>query len=188
MATKEELLAAIADNPDLCDLGYEYAELDYRGYCLWVIDCAKHLLPLAKRHLDDSEMAQLMNALNCGPQFLNGTAELTALSDAIAISRSIANSYYESNGEIVYYLAETLEAIVNSLELTMPNSKFYHEDVIYAAARAAFDGRLHFEDSTNIPEESDCNDHDELAGSEESEKEIEWQLQALKARLLESCT
>ncbi|QDU97405.1 hypothetical protein [Lignipirellula cremea] len=188
MPTQKDILAAIATDPDLCDLGYEYAELDRRGYCLWVIDCAQHLFPLAQRHLTDSEMAQLTSALNCGRQFLDGAADVAAITDAIAVPRSIANSYCESNGEIVQHLAETLEAIANSLELTMPDSKVYHEDVIYAAARAAFDGELHAADSADTPEESDCNDLDELVGSEESDKEMQWQLQALKTRLLETGT
>ena len=188
MPTKEDILTAIADSPDLCDLGYEFAELDRRGYCLWVFDCAQHLFPLAQRHLTDDEMVQLTNALQCGQQFLDGTVDVEDITDAIAVPRNIANSYCESNGEIMHHLAETLEAIANALELTIPDSKVYHEDIIYAAARAAFDGGLHAGDSADMPEESDCNDLDELAGSEESDKEIQWQLQALKARLLETCT
>ncbi len=188
MPAKEEMLAAIADDPDLCDLGYEFAEFDRRAYCLWVIDCAQHLFPLAQRHLPDEEMDQLTDALQCGQRFLDGTADVGTITKAIAVPRLIANSYCESNGEIVHYLAETLEAIANSLELTLPDSKVYHEDVIYAAARAAFDGGLHADDSADMPEESDCNDVDELTGSEESDKEIQWQLQALKTRLLETGT
>ena len=83
------------------------------------------------------------------------------------------------------YANETLEAIANSVELTLPDSEVYHEDVIYAAASAALDGGLHDDDSASGLEPSDCNDGDELEGSEESDKETEWQLNALKLRLLE---
>lgn len=188
MATKEDLLAAITNNPDLCDLGYEYAELDRRGYCLWVIDCARHLFPLAKRHLSDSEMTQLADALKCGQQFLDGTADVVAVNKSFSIPQGIADSYCESHGEIPHHLAETLSAIADAIKLTLPDSKVYHEDVIYAAARAALDGGLHAGDSADMPEESDCNDVAELAGSEESDKEIQWQLEALKSRLLNNGT
>ena len=186
MSTKKELLNMIENNPDLCDLGYQYAEIDRRGYCLWVIDCAKHILPLAQPHLKNSDITQLTNSLNCGYQFLSGRSDTADLMNAINTIQNIANLYYKSNSKIVYYLMETFDAIVNSLRLTMPSSPVYHEDVIYAAARAALNGRLHDEDSKSILEELDCNNKDELEGSEESALEIQWQLQALKKRLLES--
>lgn len=185
MITKEELLAAIAVNPDLCELGYELAELDRRGYCLWVIDCARHLLPLAQRHLTDSEMSSLIDALTCGQRFLDGNVDLAAITKSVDVPRSIAISYCNSHGEMPLYLAEALEAIANSIELTLPNSKVYHEDIIYAAARAAFDGELHSQAPADMLDESNCNDQGELEGTGESDEEIRWQLNALQSRVLE---
>ena len=134
MTTREELLAAFADNPNLCDLGYEFAELDRHGYCLWVINCARHLFPLAEQHLCDSEMTQLANALECGQQFLDGTVTVAAVNESLSIPRGIADSYCASHGKIPYYLAETLDTIAYAIALTLPNSQVFHEDVIYAAA------------------------------------------------------
>ena len=37
---------------------------------------------------------------------------------------------------------ETLDAINNAIELTLPNTRVYHEDVLSAAARAAYSGHL----------------------------------------------
>lgn len=188
MTPREELLAAIVEDPDLCDLGYDYAEVDRRGYCLWVIDCAKHVLPLAKRHLDDLQMMQLEQALDRGLKYLTHQAEVIDLTQAVDIVRGLANTYCEVHEGVPNYLAETLEACANALELLMPGSKVYHEDVIYAAARAAYAGQLHAGDSSDLSEDSDCNDTDDREGFEESELEIQWQRQALKARLLEGST
>jgi hypothetical protein len=183
MTTREDLLAAIAADPDLCDLGYAYAEFDRPGYCLWVADCARHLFPLAQRHLSPEEMAQLTTALNMGERFLKGEVDITAMTEAIAVPRRIADSFCKSRGTIPLHLAETLEAVANALELTLPDSRVYHEDVIYAAARAAFGGGLHPGEVADEPEPSDCNHPDALAGSEESDQEKQWQLSALKRRL-----
>jgi hypothetical protein len=186
MATREDLLAALATDPDLCDLGYAYAEFDRPGYCLWVADCARHLFPLVQRHLGADEMAQLTKALDQGERFLAGEVDSAAMTGAIAVPRRIGDSYLKSHGTIPLHLAETLEAVANALELTLPDSRVYHEDVIYAAARAALAGRLHPDEVAAGPDASDCNDPDELAGSEESEQEKEWQRNALKRRLAPS--
>ncbi len=188
MTTKEELIEAINNSQDLCDLGYKYAELDRYGYCLWVMDCAKHLFPLAERHLSKTQMWQLSEALKSAESFLNGKTDASAITEALAIPKQITNTFWESQGQIPYHLFETLEAITNVIELTLPDSKVYHEDIIYGAARAAFYGRLHSDDSSKTAELSECNDMDELAGAEESNKETEWQRQALKLRLLNNGT
>ena len=186
MPTKEELLAAFDDNPDICDLGYEFAELDRRGYCLWVIDCVKHVLPLAERHVSNQDYSRLTEALSAAERFVAGDGDEDEIKSLAEIPKQVDDAYLEANGETPLHLAETLGAIGEAIELTLPNSNVCHEDVIYATARAAFDGDLHDDDASDTLEPSDCNDEDELAGSEESEKEVKWQLHALKARLLNS--
>lgn len=183
MATPEDLLASIDDDSDLCDLGYEYAEIDHRGYCLWVVDCAQHLFPLARRHLTDVEIVQLMSALDYARDYLDGRVDAAGVREAILIPRHIDRTFRQAHGQIPFYLSETLDAVACSLELVLPDAQVYHEDVIYAATRAAFQGRLHDHDSADGLEESDCNMDDELAGSQQSHQETQWQLNALKRRL-----
>ena len=76
-------------------------------------------------------------------------------------------------------LAETLSAVENAIAITLPDSKVYHEDIVYAAARAAFSD----DDIVDQAEESDCCSDDELEGCEESGAEKRWQIDALRTRL-----
>ena len=186
MEDKEKLLNAINNDPDICDLGYAYSEFDPQGYRLWVIDCARHVLPIAERYLSPTQILDLSSALNAAVEFVMEKGDEEIVNVAAVCPQTIRDAYCSDHGEIAHDLIEALDAIANAIEMTLPDSGVYHEDVVYAAARAAAAGDFHDDESADSPESSDCNDADELIGSEESDKEIAWQIEALKKRLLKT--
>ncbi|MGK7956392.1 MAG: hypothetical protein AB4063_14255 [Crocosphaera sp.] len=92
--------------------------------------------------------------------------------------------YYSANEKIRWDVSETLDAINNAIELTLPNTRVYHEDVLSAAARVAH--CRHPNDDTEFLRlfPSDCNNISELLGYSESKQETAWQRKALSTRLL----
>lgn len=167
MTAKEDLLARIDSDESLCDLGYEYEAIDRTGYCLWVIECARHVLPIAKKWLPE-QYTQLCSALDTTTDYLEGNGDLSRATAAHQVAQEVSHAYLESTEEILWELSEALDATQNAIALALPNSRVYHEDVIYAAARAACSSELHGEDS------------DQASGEK---KEEEWQRNALRRRL-----
>ncbi len=181
--TKEELLKRIDENPNVCDRGYDFAEFDRQGYCHWVLDCSQHVFPLAAHYLPEDEMSRLGESIQTGRLYLEGKVDADAVEAAATVPQGILDKFSADNGNIPHELFETLTAAENAIKLTLPDAKVYHEDVVYATARAALAGLLHDSDSTDMPEPSDCCPPEELTGSEESHIEQQWQLLALKDRL-----
>ena len=163
--TLQQILDALARNENLCDIGYQYAEYDYGGYCLWVIDCVRHILPITERYCSSSDITQLSTSLDTAVEFINGNTDIEAVMSAAQRTRQITQAYYSANEKIRWDVSETLDAINNAIELTLPNTSVYHEDVLLAAAHVgARPPRPYYE----------------------SKQEIAWQRKALSARLLKN--
>lgn len=179
MDSRQTLLQCLDCDPDICTHGYAFADLDPKGYRLWVIDCARHVLPIAEQHLSADEAAILASALDTAIDHIEGRGmDEQVVSDAVAIPLQIATAQCDRYGEIRCDIAESLDAISNAVAMANPGSNVYHEDVVYAAARAAYAADSYGsgnDEQTTRPE---------LAGSEESTKEILWQVDALRRRLL----
>jgi hypothetical protein len=172
-SSQAELLEMLEDDPDLCDVGYEFADVDRKGYCLWVIDCARHLFPIAEQYLSKPDMTRVVDALDVAERFLDDESLASSVVATFAIVQHIEKTYVDTHGHIPHALAEALETIELAVKIMLPDSKVYHEDVISSSARAALAGELH-ENDTSV----DGDDE------EESDKERQWQINALKGRLL----
>ncbi len=184
MISLQQMLDALASNKNLCDIGYQYAEYDYRGYCLWVIDCVRHILPITERYLSPSHITQLSTSLDMAVEFINGDTDIEAVISAAQRTRQITQAYYSASEKIRWDVSETLDAINNAIELTLPNTSVYHEDVLSAAARVAYYGHLDDDVDSLRLSPSDCNNTSELLGYCESKRETVWQRMALSTRLL----
>ena len=174
------------DNGDLCDLGYKLRELDWRVYCYWVCDCAEHVLPLTHSLVATDEVTLLNNALETARGFASGTITQEEFANAVARTEAIHRRVMTTPGRIDAAAAEALESVFYAVKQANPESRIYHEDVIYAAARAAHSGAMHDNDSVDPILESDCYDESELEGSQESHKEQAWQLKAMLRRVAEA--
>ena len=181
----QEFANSIADG-NLCDLGYTLRDLNWGAYCRWVCDCAEHVLPLTESLISPHEVATLRTALETAREFENADAALANFNDAVAQVSAVHNRVYSESGMKYAHATEAFEAVCNAVKQANPNSRIYHEDVIYGAARAAFNGDLHADDTADPILESDSYDASELEGSQESHKEQAWQLDAMKRRVEEA--
>ena len=177
MKNSSHLAQQLANGADLVDIAYEYAKIDRSDYCRWVIDCATRLIPLCQQVLELSEVKKIEEALKVGVQATHGIANKDQVEEAAAVVRAIYTKYSNKNEEIDYCFLESFDAFENSIKITFPESGIYHEDVIYSARRAAFDGELHENETAESFED------EEIAGAEESEIEIAWQKEALLKKL-----
>ena len=180
----QEFANSIADG-DLCDLGYTLRDLNWAVYCRWVCDCAEHVLPLTDSLTTSAEMVILRNALETARQCGNAETTREKFDHAVAQVSAIHDRVYSTQDTKSAHATEALEAVCNAVKQSDPDSRIYHEDVIYGAARAAFNGALHADDTADPILESDCYDASELEGSQESHREQAWQLQAMKTRVAE---
>lgn len=171
---------------NLCDLGYTLRDLNWAVYCRWVCDCAEHVLPLIESLVSSGEIETLRAALETAREFANKDSTRADFDDAVAQVSAIHNRVYSESSMKYAHATEALESVCNAVKQADPNSRIYHEDVIYGAARAAFNGELHADDTADPILNSDCYDASELEGSQESHKEQSWQLEAMKRRVKEA--
>ena len=171
---------------NLCDLGYTLRDLNWAVYCRWVCDCAEHVLPLTESLISPDETETLRTALETAREFEDAESACANFDDAVAQVSAIHNRVYSESGMKYAHATEALEAVCNAVKQADPHSRIYHEDVVYGAARAAFNGELHADDTADPILESDCCDVSELEGSQESHKEQAWQLDAMKRRVEEA--
>ena len=169
-----------------CDLGYALRDLNWVVYCRWVCDCAEHVLPLTESLSTSGEMAILKAALASARHYENAEARRTQLDEAVAQVSAIHERVYSAPGRMYAHALEAFEVACNAVRQADPSSGVYHEDVIYGAARAAYDGALHDDDAVDPTPESDCCHSAELVGPGESQKEREWQLEAMRRRVTEA--
>ena len=71
--TPNELLDKVRVESCLIDRGYDLAELDRKAYCLWSLDCARHVLPLLKNIVEQERFQELGDAIGTAADFvMNG--------------------------------------------------------------------------------------------------------------------
>ena len=174
-----EFKESIKENSDLCDLGYTLRELDWGIYCKWVCDCAEHVLPLAKNLITSDEMKIIQNALNIASGYGDKEKTLDEYNNILEQVKNIHSRVYAEDKQKGADEIEAFEVACYAIKQVNPDSGIYHEDVIYGAARAAYNGDLHSNDTAEPISESDCYDATELIGSQESIKEEQWQLNAM---------
>ncbi len=141
--SKEQILEELVSPDDRVDAGYALAEVDYAECCRWPLDCAEHVLVLIEKVALPEHFSQLKGALQGARSYLDGEVEAKEVQDSWEITGVIFDQQLEAQGSIGSALADALEAASCAIQMVLPDSGVYHEDVIYAAARAAFAAELH---------------------------------------------